>query len=100
MTDTFIVPIQFGSILQPERPAQTGDSQNGIFSSLFQEMIDQVKQTEQEAVEKEYLLATGQLDQPHKLTAAISEAQLAVELLSQVRTKTLEAYNELMRINY
>ena len=100
MTDAFIVPIQFGSLLKPEGAGEKGNTrENGVFAGVFGEMIEQVKQTENEVAQKEYLLATGQLDQPHELTAAISQAQLSVELLSQMRTKTLEAYNELMRIS-
>jgi len=47
----------------------------------------------------EYLLTTGQLDNPAYATIAIAKAELSVSMLAQLRTKALDAYNELMRIS-
>ena len=101
MDGQFIVPIQFGTLNQkPAGQTEAGGKEGvSVFGQMFNQMIDTVKQTEQTVSEKEYLLATGQLDKPHELTAAVAEAQLSIELLAQVRTKALDAYNELMRIS-
>ncbi len=101
MSEQFITPIRFGSLIgAAEQGNNTREVQgSSMFADLFQEMVDEVNRTEQEVQEKQYLLATGQLDQPHELTTAVTEAQLAVDLLSAVRTRTLDAYNELMRIS-
>lgn len=101
METQFITPIQFGSLRQTGEQAQSVSGADGgaVFGDMFRTMIDTVKEAENTVGEKEYLLATGQLDRPHELTAAIAEAQLAVDLLAQMRTKTLDAYNELMRIS-
>lgn len=102
MDGQFIVPIQFGTLNQKgagQTETVTGKEGASVFGQMFSQMIDTVKQTEQTVSEKEYLLATGQLDNPHELTAAVAEAQLSIELLAQVRTKALDAYNELMRIS-
>lgn len=69
------------------------------FAQVFQSAIDNVRQTEDEKNKLEYLLATGQLDNPAELTIASTKAATAVELLVQLRTKALESYNELMRTN-
>lgn len=69
------------------------------FAQIFQSAIDNVRQTEDEKNKLEYLLATGQLDNPAELTIASTKAATAVELLVQLRTKALESYNELMRTN-
>ncbi|MDF2814452.1 MAG: fliE [Paenibacillus sp.] len=71
----------------------------GMFATIFQSAIDNVKQTDAEKNQAEYLLATGQLDNPAELTIASTKAQLSVELLVQLRSKALDSYNELMRIN-
>jgi len=42
-------------------------------------------------------MATGQLDNPALLTIASTKAQLSVDLLVQLRNKSMDAYNELMR---
>ena len=69
------------------------------FTDIFQSAIEAVRETDAEKVEMEYLMATGQLDNPALLTIASTKAQLSVELLVQLRSKALDAYNELMRIN-
>ena len=71
----------------------------GMFSDIFQHAIDNVKETDAEKNRVEYLLATGQLDNPAELTIASTKASTSVELLVQLRSKALESYNELMRIN-
>ncbi len=48
---------------------------------------------------RQYQLATGQIEDPHTVGIASSEAQLAVDMLVALRTKAFEAYNEIMRIS-
>ncbi len=69
------------------------------FSDIFQSAIDAVKTTDAEKTQMEYLMATGQLDNPALLTIASTKAQLSVDLLVQLRNKSMEAYNELTRIS-
>lgn len=69
------------------------------FTDIFQSAINAVRETDAEKVEMEYLMATGQLDNPALLTIASTKAQLSVELLVQLRSKAMDAYNELMRIS-
>ena len=79
--------------------APASETSNGLFATVFQSAIDNVKQTEADVVEAEYLMATGQLDNPATLTIAETKSQIAVELLVQLRNKALDAYSELTRIN-
>ena len=48
---------------------------------------------------KQYLLATGQLDDAHALPIAEAKAGLSLDVLIGLRNKTLEAYNELIKIS-
>ena len=82
-----------------ENTAAVKNTTDGMFGSVFQSAIDNVKQTEAQKNEAEYLLATGQLDNPAELTIAATKNQIAVELLVQLRNKALEAYNSLKNIN-
>lgn len=77
----------------------TSETSGDLFSSIFQSAIDYVKEADAEKTEAEYLLATGQLDNPAELTIAASKSELAVELLVQLRNKALDAYSELTRIS-
>ena len=66
---------------------------------VFQEAINNVAQTENDLVNKQYLLATGQIEDAHSVMVASSQAQLAVDRLVSLRNKAMESYNELMRIS-
>ena len=72
---------------------------NGAFTDIFQSAIDAVRETDAEKTQMEYLMATGQLDNPALLTIASTKAELSVDLLVQLRNKSMDAYNELMRIS-
>lgn len=81
---------------QTEKTEKTGDAP---FFGIFQAAIDNVRQMDAEKNETEYLLATGQLDNPAVSTIAANKYVMSVELLVQLRNKALEAYSELMRIS-
>ena len=68
-------------------------------TDIFGAAVDAVKETDAVKTQMEYLMATGQLDNPAALTIASTKAQLSVQLLVQLRNRALDAYNELMRIS-
>ena len=69
------------------------------FGSLFTDLIQNVKDTDAEYTQAQYLLATGQLDNPAQLGIAGYKAELAVSMLIQLRNRALDAYNELKNMN-
>lgn len=69
------------------------------FADVFQSMVDTVQETDADYNEKQYLLATGQLDNPAEVTIAGSKALFSVQLLTELRNKALDAYSEIMRIS-
>lgn len=79
----------------------TASSQNGfpVFADVFQNAINNVKQTDAEYSEAQYLLATGQLDNPAVATIAGTKATLSVQLLAELRNKALDAYSEIARMS-
>ena len=81
------------------KPDAAQNAAAGTFGSIFQSAIDYVKETDAAKNEAQYLLATGQLDNPAELTIAATKAQIAVDLLVQLRNKALDAYNELKNVN-
>ena len=102
--------ITFNAIqpLWDELPLQASRTEDGttaaaggmqLFSDVFQNAINTVKETDAEKNQAEYLLATGQLDNPATLSVASSQAQLSVELLVQLRNRALDAYSEITRIS-
>ena len=78
---------------------EQGNSESSLFGSIFQNVIDQVYTAQADVENKQYLLATGQLDDVHSLPIAEVKAALSVDILIALRNKALESYNELMKIN-
>lgn len=106
MEEMFIIPIQpwdrigeLGSAADTSSSSVKGQEGISAFKGIFQEAINNVRETEDNLAKNQYLLATGQLENPHTVGIAASEAQLSVDLLVALRTKALEAYNEIMRLS-
>lgn len=76
---------------------ESGDA-GAAFSDILTSAIENVRSTDAEKNQMEYLLSVGQLDNPAELTIATSKAQVAVDLLVQLRSRALEAHSEIMRI--
>lgn len=96
-----IKPLWESMPLQPLRSAESAKQTGAVasFTDIFQSAVDSVKETDAEKTQLQYLMSTGQLDNPAALTLANSKAQLSVDLLVQLRNKALDAYSELMRIS-
>lgn len=89
-----LTPINGGQ--QPQNAAAAAEG--GSFADIFRSAVDNVKETNAEMVEAEYLLSVGELDNPAALTIAASKYSLSVELLVQLRNRAMDAYNELTRM--
>lgn len=86
---------------EEEKTAAAGldEVRQSSFGSLFSELIQDVKDTDAEFTQGQYLLATGQLDNPAQVTLAGQKAYFAVDLLVQLRNRALDAYNELKNMS-
>ena len=73
--------------------------EGSVFKDVFQAVIDNVRESEDDVAKKEYLLSTGQLDNPVELSIAASKAEASMALFVQLRDKALSAYSELSRIS-
>ncbi len=97
-----ITPIESLRGIDPaaREQAQPAVSANGsLFGAIFRNAINNVVETEAEKTQAEYLLSTGQLDNPATMMISISKAQNAVQLLVQLRNRALDAYSELTRMS-
>ena len=96
-----ITPIQPLFPIGGEQPAEQvkGSTALESFGGIFQSAVDAVKETDAEKTQLQYLMATGQLDNPAELMMAGSKYELSVNLLVQLRNRAVEAYNEIMRIS-
>ena len=118
-----IRPLREAAPIKPLRPLKTPQESDGVvrvspfgdifatavdtvlgadadpMTDMFRSAVQAVRETDAEKVRLEYLMATGQLDNPALLSIAASKAQTSVQLLMQLRDKALDAYNELMRLS-
>ena len=105
MDDLFITPMTLmqgvGGIGGLGEDTQKVSGENGIslFQGIFQDMIGEVREQEDNYMKQQYLLATGQIDDPHTVPIAAAELQLATDMLINLRNKALEAYNSLITMS-
>ena len=98
----FIVPMQIWEIgqrdgIQAEK-SQTFEP-TGLFRDVLSNTVRQVQVTQMDVENKQYLLATGQLEDAHSLPIAEAKASLSLDLLISLRNKAMESYNELMKMS-
>lgn len=103
MENAFITPIQYLGTVTPNfqigQTQTTAQTEKSMFKDIFENAINDFKESENNLAHQQFLLATGQLEDAHNLQIAASQAQLTTNMLVQLRNKTLDAYNELMRIS-
>ncbi len=73
---------------EEEAPTALDQVKDSAFGSLFSGLI-----------QAQYLLATGQLDNPVQVGISAYKAEISLDLLIQLRNRALDAYNELKNMN-
>ena len=79
-------------------PAAVHHTTTESFGNLLQQAIDQVNQTQQEAESAAQDFAVGASQSIHDTIIRLEKADLSLRLLTQVRNKVVEAYQEVMRM--
>lgn len=84
---------------QLNQEVQASENGTGVFKDVLRSVVDNLRDSEDEVAKTEYLLSTGQLDNPAQLSMALYKAEVSMSLFVQLREKALSAYSELSRIN-
>ena len=82
-------------------PAQPGKPvQNPVndFSDLLGKMVGKVSELQNDADKSIQSLATGQSKGLHEVMLSVEKASVSFQMLTQVRNKAVEAYQEIMRM--
>jgi flagellar hook-basal body complex protein FliE len=79
--------------IEPAAPAPAADG-NG-FGSMLGGAMKSLAATQQEAASAAQALATGEATDPTAVVMAVERAQLAMQLASQIRTKAVEAAQDI-----
>ncbi len=82
---------QIGGVDAPEA---TQGSDSG-FGGMLSDSIKSLEKTQNDAATASQELATGQATDPPAVVTAVERAQLAMQLAGQIRTKAIEAANEI-----
>lgn len=85
-----------GQLARPAA-AQSADAVGG-FSSLVSEGLKQVNEQLLASEANLQKLASGDVENLHQVMIQLEEARLSFQLLLQVRTRLLEAYQDVMKM--
>ena len=69
------------------------------FSEFLEAQIEDVNDTQIQADKAVASVATGRSHNLHEMMVALNKADLSLKMLTQVRNKAVEAYQELMRMS-
>lgn len=104
----FIVPmssnINTGGInsfnLNSEKSTGASGDETGLgFKEIFQDVIQNVEETEAATEMDAYKLSIGEMDDMHTMIINAAKADVALQTMVQLRNKFLDAYSEIMRTN-
>ena len=84
---------------QIQAPQNQSNDSNG-FSNVLNQAIENVKESQQAADQSAQSLLMGQSDDLHNVMIQAEQAALALELTVQVTSKAINAYNEIMRMQF
>jgi flagellar hook-basal body complex protein FliE len=79
------------------------ENRNAAFETLFDAAANMIKDTNRytnEAEEAEMAFSLGLLDNTHDLQVAQQKANLALQFTIAVRNQTLDAYKEIMNLQF
>ncbi|NLC06819.1 MAG: flagellar hook-basal body complex protein FliE [Syntrophomonadaceae bacterium] len=68
------------------------------FSQYLGQAIQNVDSLQKEAEQMALKVVTGEINEIHQATIAAEKASLSLQLALQIRSKVLEAYQEIMRM--
>ena len=81
--------------VDPVAPPEVAPGAAGGFGELLGKSLESLSATQDEAAGAAQALATGQAQDPTAVVMAVERAQLAMQLASQVRTKAVEAAQDI-----
>ena len=84
---------QIGGIESPAATSSNGSS----FGSMLGNSLSSLAATQNEAASASQALASGQATDPTAVVMAVERAQLAMQLASQIRTKAVEAAQDIFQ---
>jgi flagellar hook-basal body complex protein FliE len=100
MSDLRVNPVGIGrDLTAAARELGGAGAGDGVpFGKIVKGVLDDAVKAEQEAAASVERFAAGDMQDVHDVVMAVGKANMAIQLLVQVRNGVLEAYQELSRI--
>jgi len=92
-----IGPIQGGNLPQRVNPA-LGQNSGVSFKDTLNGFLKDVDQMQKKADLSIQRLASGEITDVHQVMSASEEANVAFNMMMEIRSKVMDAYQEIMRI--
>ena len=93
-------PLSSSNIMKVNTTAEKDNNITSSFGDYLNNAISQVNDLQQQSVVSGEKLATGEADDLHQVMIATEKADLAFQLTVQIRNKVLDAYQEIMRMQF
>ena len=94
-----INPILQKPIISPQKTEKADDKGKG-FGEVLKDSIKKVNALQIEADEAIKSFAKGESKDIHETMIAVQKADLSFQLMMQIRNKIVEAYQEVMRLQF
>jgi flagellar hook-basal body complex protein FliE len=83
-----------------QRPSPSSPGQEEGFSDVLKKAIDQVEGLHQSAEQQASSLMHGDTSDVHSVMIAVEKADIAFQLMMQVRNKIVNAYEEVSKMQF
>jgi len=97
--------VKVGNAFKPDeglmkpRPLQSGEIEGGKnFGDMIKNAIDSVDEAQKTADQKVEDFIAGKSENIHKVMLSMEKAQLSFQLMTEIRNKVVESYQELSRM--
>lgn len=84
---------------QQQGPSSTSSSPSSMFGDIYNSLIGSVNSTDSAFSGDIVKAAEGELDDPQQLVIDSTKANIALQLVSNVRNTALEAYNDVIKMS-
>lgn len=87
-----------GNLLTPATMGKEKAQEGTGFAEMLGNAVKEVRNTQQTAAEKTIAVASGEDVPMHEVIQAVGKAELTLETMITLRDRTVEAYQEILRM--
>lgn len=96
--DQFAPRVSSSQSASEVRPSVNGKIDGGSFANVLKDAISETNALQKTADTQMQNLATGKTTNTTEVLMSVEKADIALRLMTQVRNKIIEAYNDIMKM--